>query len=76
MQQTQETDTMIEENQSVIQNDRREQARLALALIDSLGMDGAIFACRANGWDGVLGLLIGGSREDRRSTAPVPVFHC
>ena len=67
---------MIEENQIVIQNDRREQARLALALVDSLGIDGAIFACRANGWDGVLDLLIGGSREDRGRTAPAPVFHC
>ena len=64
------------ENQNVMQNDRREQARLALALVDSLGMDGAIFACRANGWDGVLDLLVGGGREDRGQTAPVPVFHC
>lgn len=67
---------MIDENQNVMQSDRREQVRLALALIDSLGVDGAIFACRANGWDGVLGLLIGGNREDRGRTAPVPVFHC
>ena len=67
---------MIIENQSITQSDRTEQVRLALALIDSLGMDGAIFACRANGWDGVLDLLVGGSREDRSRTARVPVFHC
>lgn len=36
-----------------------EQARLAKALVDSLGLDGAISACRANGWDGVLKYLIG-----------------
>jgi hypothetical protein len=67
---------MIIDNQNVMQSGRTEQARLALALIDSLGMDGAIFACRANGWDGVLDLLIGSSREDRSRTARVPEFHC
>lgn len=61
---------------SVMQGDRTEQARLALTLIDSLGLDGAVFACRANGWDGVLTLLVGGSREARDSTAAVPEFHC
>ena len=66
---------MIVESQNVMQYDRTEQARLALALVDSLGVDGAIFACRANGWDGVLDMLVGGDPQDRRRTAPVPVFH-
>jgi hypothetical protein len=30
------------------------QARLAASLIGSLGLEGAIAACRANAWDGVL----------------------
>ena len=36
-----------------------EQARLAMSLVDSLGREGAIHACRANGWDGVLYFLLG-----------------
>lgn len=36
-----------------------EQARLARSLVDALGLDGAISACRANGWDGVLACLRG-----------------
>ena len=66
---------MTVENQKIIPHGRREQARLALSLVDSLGLDGAIFACRANGWDGVLDILIGGNREDRRRIAPAPVHH-
>jgi len=38
-----------------------EQARLAMSLIESLGREGAIHACRANGWDGVLNYLLGPS---------------
>ncbi len=66
---------MIAESQNVIRSDRTEQARLALALVDNLGLDGAIFACRANGWDGVLDILIGSSREVCRLIAPAPVHH-
>jgi hypothetical protein len=33
---------------------RSHQERLALSLVQSLGFDGAIHACRANSWDGVL----------------------
>ncbi len=66
---------MIAESQNIMQSDRTEQVRLALALVDSLGLDGAIFACRANGWDGVLDFLIGGCREDRRQAAAAPVLH-
>lgn len=54
---------MIIENRKIISSDRREQARLALSLVDGLGLDGAIFACRANGWDGVLDVLIGARRR-------------
>ncbi len=38
---------------SVISN-RPDQARLARSLIDTLGLDGAIYACRSNAWHGVL----------------------
>lgn len=64
---------IIAERQNVLQSDRREQARLALTLIDSLGIDGAIFACRANGWDGVLDLLIGRPRPGPRP--PLATLH-
>lgn len=57
---------MIVESRNVMQSDRKEQARPALTLLDSLGLRGAIFACRTNGWDGVLDFLIGGNHEDRR----------
>ena len=30
------------------------QEKLAVSLIQSLGIEGAIHACRANSWDGVL----------------------
>ncbi len=30
------------------------QARLAESLISTLGLEGAVFACQANTWDGVL----------------------
>ena len=43
--------------QVIMQDKRREQAKLAMALVDSLGWEGAISACRANGWDGVLDVL-------------------
>ena len=66
---------MITESQNIFQNGRREQARFALTLVDSLGLDGAIFACRANGWDGVLDILIGTSRETHRRMAPALVHH-
>ena len=33
---------------------RSHQETLAVSLIESLGCEGAIHACRANSWDGVL----------------------
>ena len=33
---------------------RSHQEKLALSLVQSLGFEGAIHACRANSWDGVL----------------------
>lgn len=41
-----------------------EQARLAMSLVEALGLDGAISACRANGWDGVLACLLTPQRWD------------
>ena len=34
--------------------ERSHQEELAVSLIESLGFEGAIHACRANSWDGVL----------------------
>jgi hypothetical protein len=36
---------------------RLYQERLAAALVDCLGVEGAVRACQANGWDGVLSCL-------------------
>jgi hypothetical protein len=67
---------IIVERENVVHYDRTEQARLALALVDSLGLDGAIFACRANSWDGVLKLLVGGGGNARRRLAtPLSAVH-
>ncbi len=33
---------------------RSGQEKLAVSLVQSLGIEGAIHACRANSWDGVL----------------------
>jgi len=50
-------------DQDDMANYRSQQARLAKMLIDSLGLEGAISACRANGWDGVLEFLPGAGRD-------------
>ena len=34
--------------------ERSHQEKLAVSLIQSLGFDGAVHACQANSWDGVL----------------------
>jgi len=39
-------------------DDRSHQERLATSLIDCLGLEGAIHACQANSWDGVLDRLL------------------
>jgi hypothetical protein len=46
-----------QEQGSVI-NNRPYQAELARSLIDTLGLDGAIYACRSNAWDGVLACVL------------------
>ncbi len=33
---------------------RSHQEKLAFSLVESLGVEGAIHACQANSWDGVL----------------------
>ncbi len=38
--------------------ERNHQEELAVSLIDSLGFEGAIHACRANSWDGVLRYVV------------------
>ena len=49
-----------------------EQAKLANSLIDGLGREGAIHACRANGWDGVLDYLLGPDSERPGNLAASP----
>lgn len=34
--------------------ERSHQEKLAVSLVQNLGVDGAIHACQANSWDGVL----------------------
>ncbi len=35
-------------------DERNHQEKLAVSLVQSLGLEGAIHACQANSWDGVL----------------------
>ncbi len=35
-------------------DERSHQEKLAVSLVQSLGLEGAIHACQANSWDGVL----------------------
>ena len=37
---------------------RSHQEKLAFSLVQSLGIDGAIRACQANSWDGVLAYVL------------------
>lgn len=55
-----------------MQEKRFEQVKLAMALVDSLGLEGAIFACRANGWDGVLDFLMGTEVSELPDASPQP----
>jgi hypothetical protein len=55
-----------------MQEKRFEQAKLAMALVDSLGVEGAISACRANGWDGVLDFLNGAEISELPDAEPQP----
>lgn len=48
------------------------QARLAVSLVEALGLDGAISACRANGWDGVLACLLDPRRMETEPSAAGP----
>jgi hypothetical protein len=41
--------------------------RLADSLIETLGLDGAIYACRANAWDGVLDFVLSHRPSDGNS---------
>jgi hypothetical protein len=38
--------------------ERSHQEKLAVSLVQSLGIEGAIHACRANSWDGVLAYVL------------------
>jgi len=57
-----------------MQENQREQLKLAMALVDSLGLEGAISACRANGWDGVLQALRGRNTTDLPDTGLHPYY--
>ncbi len=35
-------------------DERSHQEKLAVSLVQSLGLEGAVHACQANSWDGVL----------------------
>lgn len=55
-----------------MQEKKFEQVKLAMALVDSLGLEGAISACRANGWDGVLDFLLGTEVRELPDISPEP----
>jgi hypothetical protein len=52
---------------SLVDGTKDEQRRLADSLIETLGLDGAIYACRANAWDGVLDFVLSHRPSDGNS---------
>lgn len=56
----------------IMQDNRREQTKLAMALMDSMGWEGAVSACRANGWDGVLDVLLDTDSRNHPDSGPYP----
>lgn len=44
--------------------ERSHQEKLAVSLVQSLGIEGAIHACRANSWDGVLEYVLSFRRNN------------
>jgi hypothetical protein len=46
--------TASRQEQGSVINNRPYQAELARSLVDTLGLDGAIYACQSNAWQGVL----------------------
>ncbi len=38
--------------------ERSHQEKLAVSLVQSLGLEGAVHACQANSWDGVLAYVL------------------
>ena len=60
-----------QEQGSVI-NNRPYQAQLAASLVDTLGLQGAIYACQANAWDGVLECVLA-FRSERRAGVGEPI---
>ena len=49
--------------------ERSHQEKLALSLVQNLGIDGAIHACQANSWDGVLEYVLSFRGEIRAAGA-------
>lgn len=58
-----------------MQQHRSAQAKLAETLVENLGIDGAIHACHANGWDGVLAVLLGRGQSNRTAATPGKPHH-
>lgn len=54
--------TMTRLERQDLGDNRQYQSELARSLLDCLGRDGAIHACQANGWDGILDFLL--AKED------------
>lgn len=54
----------------MMRQNRHEHTKLAMALVDSLGVDGAISACRANGWDAVLQVIRDTKQRNLPDTGP------
>lgn len=52
-----------------------QQAQLARSLVDNLGLEGAVFACRANGWDGVLAHLLNPGDDPEAFIASAAPYH-
>ena len=54
---------MTRQEQSIAENNRHHQEQLAASLVDTLGVEGAVHACRANAWNGVLECVVARTRD-------------
>lgn len=54
---------MTRQEEPIAENNRHHQEQLAASLLDTLGIEGAMYACQANAWSGVLECVLARSRD-------------
>lgn len=59
----QQENLMTRQEQSTAESNRHHQEQLAASLVNTLGVEGAMHACQANAWAGVLECVLARSRD-------------